>query len=484
MGNICGGSSTVEHHSSYTNSAAHLGVGGNGNVVKNSGGSVHGHGANVPLSPVAVRNGRVMKNSGGSVHNHVPKAPPSPVVMGNGNAAVERRRGGEGGANDVMKARASPASTIRGIASLDGAIAQIGKIVTPNLKIYTFAELKAATRNFKPDTLLGEGGFGRVFKGWIDPNTLAPCRVAAGIPVAVKKCSSDSVQGVKEWNTEVNLLGKFSHPNLVKLIGYCTEGGELLLVYEYLPKGSLENHLFKKHVEPPPWGLRMKIAMDAARGLHFLHTTENTVIYRDFKPSNILLDQDFNAKLSDFGLARLGPANGSSHVTTETVGTYGYAAPEYISTGHLYVKSDVYGFGVVLLEILTGLKAYDLQRPTSKINLVELHRPILGDRNKLKKIIDPRLSDNYPPEGAQKLAQLIYRCLENDPRHRPSMSEVLIVLERISTIIWKSKKTARPEPPQSSPRAQGHGLMDPRLSPFICHPGHTGPLRLPRDILK
>ncbi|GAB2210312.1 hypothetical protein Droror1_Dr00015576 [Drosera rotundifolia] len=279
-------------------------VGANGNVVKNSGGSVHDHDANVPPSPVAVRNGHVMKNLGCSVHNHAPKAPPSPVVMGNGNPgnkviSVERRRGcKEGGANDVMKARASPASPIRGIVSLDGAIAQIGKIVTPNLKIYTFAELKAATRNFKPDTLLGEGGFGRVFKGWIDPDTLAPCKVAAGIPVAVMKCSPDSVQGVKEWNTEVNLLG---HPNLVKLIGYCTEERELLLVYEYLPRGSLENHLFKKHVEPPPWGLRMKIAMVVARGFYFLHTTENAVIYRDFKPSNILLDQDFNAKLSDFG---------------------------------------------------------------------------------------------------------------------------------------------------------------------------------------
>ncbi|KAL9261467.1 putative serine/threonine-protein kinase CST [Drosera capensis] len=490
MGNICGGSSTVEHHSSYTNSAAHLGVGGNGNVMKNSGGSVHDHGAKVPRSPVAMRNGDVMKNSG-SMHNHGPKVPPSPVAMRKGDLdnkfiAVDARAGSkEGGgcrANDIMKARASPAAPIRGIASLDGSIAQIGKIVTPNLKIYTFAELKAATRNFKPDTLLGEGGFGRVFKGWIDPNTLAPCKVAAGIPVAVKKCSPDSVQGVKEWNAEVNLLGKFSHPNLVKLIGYCTEERELLLVYEYLPKGSLENHLFKKHVEPPPWGLRMKIAMDAARGLYFLHTTENTVIYRDFKPSNILLDQDFNAKLSDFGLARLGPANGSSHVTTQAVGTYGYAAPEYISTGHLYVKSDVYGFGVVLLEILTGLKAYDLDRPTAQINLVKLHRPILVDRNKLKKIIDPRLSDNYPPEGAQKLAQLIYRCLENDPRHRPAMSEALIILERISTIIWKPKKTTPPEPPRSSPRAPEHNLMDGRLSPFLGRPGHTGPLRTPRDM--
>ncbi|OIS98680.1 putative serinethreonine-protein kinase cx32, chloroplastic [Nicotiana attenuata] len=162
--------------------------------------------------------------------------------------------------------------------------------------MYSFAELKSSTRNFRPDTILGEGGFGRVFK--------------------------DSLQGLKEWQAEVKFLGKFSHPNLVKLIGYCWEEKQFLLVYEYMQKGSLENHLIRKGAETLSWDTRLKIVIGAARGLAFLDTTEKQVIYRDFKAANILLDGDYNAKLSDFGLAKLGPANGNSHVTTGVVGTY------------------------------------------------------------------------------------------------------------------------------------------------------------------
>lgn len=417
--------------------------------------------------------GNVMKPSVAAMQDPSLKRPMSPVVAGAGR--------GTGGVGNAMKASSNPATPVHGLAAPNVGGAPVGSIVTPNLKVFTLAELRSATRNFRPDTLLGEGGFGMVFKGWIDPNTLAPSKGGVGIPVAIKKCSPDSGQGRKEWETEVNFLGKLSHPNLVKLIGYCTEEKELLLVYEYMHKGSLEGQLFnsKRNVEPPSWGLRMKIATDAARGLDFLHTSKKTVIYRDFKTSNILLDEGYNAKLSDFGLARLGPAHGNTHVSTQAVGTYGYAAPEYISTGHLYVKSDVYGFGVVLLELLTGLKAYDLERPASQIDLVQLHRPFLRDRSKLKKIIDPRLMDRYPPEGAQKLAQLILRCLENDPRDRPSMSQVLVILEQISTIVMKPKKT-RSEPPQRN--FLDHDPMDRYPASNIGRPGHTGPLRSPRDM--
>ncbi|XP_021754477.1 probable serine/threonine-protein kinase CST [Chenopodium quinoa] len=340
----------------------------------------------------------------------------------------------------------------------------VGQIIKPDLKIYTFTELKSATRNFRPDSVLGEGGFGRVYKGWIDKTTLAPSKVGVGIPVAVKKCNADSAQGLKEWKTEVNFLGKFSHPNLVKLIGYCWEDKELLLVYEHLNKGSLENHLFQNKVEPPSWATRINIALDAARGLDFLHTSENTVIYRDFKAANILLDENFGAKLSDFGLARIGPPVDKSHVTTQAVGTYGYAAPEYINTGHLYVRSDVYGFGVVLLEILTGFRAYDLNRPTGQTSLVDWYKPMLSEKSKVKKIIDPRM-DDYPPEGANKLAQLILRCLQKDPKNRPPMSEVVIILERISTIRMNPKgskpsssKTKRPHSYHPSPTHRQNGL--------------------------
>ncbi|XP_060170929.1 probable serine/threonine-protein kinase CST [Lycium barbarum] len=218
-----------------------------------------------------------------------------------------------------------------------------GKIVRPNLKLYSLVELKRATRNFRPDTLLGEGGFGSVYKGWVDEHTLAPSKAGFGMAVAVKKSNADSQQGLNEWQAEVEFLGKFSHPNLVKLIGYCWEQKQFLLVYEYMQKGSLDNHLFRKEgADTLSWDKRIKILIGAARGLVFLHTTKKQVIYRDFKAANILLDGDDNAKLSDFGLAKLGPANGESHVTTGVMGTYGYAAPEYMASGNFYLPIFFY----------------------------------------------------------------------------------------------------------------------------------------------
>ncbi|XP_070056406.1 probable serine/threonine-protein kinase PIX13 isoform X2 [Nicotiana tomentosiformis] len=315
-----------------------------------------------------------------------------------------------------------------------------GKIVTPNLKMFTLAELKSATKNFRPDTVLGEGGFGTVFKGWVDDKTFAPSKVGVGIPVAVKKSNPDSEQGLKEWQAEVKFLGKFSHPNLVKLIGYCWEEKEFLLVYEHMQKGSLESHLFRKGAEAMSWDTRLKIAIGAAKGLTFLHTTEKQVIYRDFKASNILLDADYNAKLSDFGLAKMGPVNGDSHVTTRVVGTYGYAAPEYMATGHLYVRSDVYGFGVVLLEILTGRRVLDLNRPNGEINLVEWAKPMLPDKKKLRKIMDPRLEGQYPSKAAYEIAEIIVQCLEPDPKTRPSMEEILDCLEQCNAIKMKPRE--------------------------------------------
>ncbi|XP_061988753.1 receptor-like cytoplasmic kinase 176 [Rosa rugosa] len=315
-----------------------------------------------------------------------------------------------------------------------------GRIVKPNLKEFTFAALKKATRDFKPDTILGEGGFGRVFKGWVDENTYAPSRAGIGMAVAVKKSNPDSFQGQQEWEAEVNFLGKYLHPNVVRLLGYCCEEDQFLLVYEYMQKGSLENHLFRKGQEPLSWDLRLKIAIGAARGLAFLHTSEK-VIYRDFKASNILLDPDYNAKLSDFGLAKLGPINGNSHVTTRIIGTYGYAAPEYVATGHLYVKSDVYGFGVVLLEMLTGRRALDTNKPAGETNLVEWARPSLLKKKELKKMMDPKLGDQYSIKGAHQAAELIYKCLESDPKDRPSMVEVLAVLERVNAVKEKPKGT-------------------------------------------
>ncbi|KAH6825710.1 Protein kinase superfamily protein [Perilla frutescens var. hirtella] len=326
---------------------------------------------------------------------------------------------------------------------------------TPNLKVYSFADLKNATRNFKSDMVLGVGGFGTVYKGWVDEKTLVPSKLGTGMLVAIKKLNHESMQGFEEWQSEVNFLGRLSHPNLVKLLGYCWEDKELLLVYEFMQKGSLENHLFRRNAstEQLSWDLRLKIAIGAAKGLAVLHSSDRQVIYRDFKASNILLDGSYNAKISDFGLAKHGPSGGDSHVTTRVMGTYGYAAPEYVATGHLYVKSDVYGFGVVLLELLTGKRALDPRRPSGQQNLVEWVKPDLSQRRKLKSLMDGRIEGQYSSKAASQAAQLTLRCLEQEPRKRPSMKEVAEVLEQIAAMEKPKESRSSRSTPRSSASA-------------------------------
>ncbi|MBA0719215.1 hypothetical protein Golax_006915 [Gossypium laxum] len=298
---------------------------------------------------------------------------------------------------------------------------------------FTFQELKSATGNFRPDSILGEGGFGYVFKGWIEENGTAPAKPGSGITVAVKSLKLDGLQGHREWVVEVAFLGQLHHPNLVKLIGYCIEEDHRLLVYEFMTRGSLENHLFRRTI-PLPWSNRIKITLGAAKGLAFLHGGPEPVIYRDFKTSNILLDSEYNAKLSDFGLAKAGPQGDKTHVSTRVVGTYGYAAPEYVMTGHLTSKSDVYSFGVVLLEILTGRRSMDKKRPSGEQNLVTWARPYLADKRKLCQLVDPRLELNYSLKGVLKVSQLAYSCLHRDPKARPTMDEVVKVLSQLQDL--------------------------------------------------
>ncbi|XP_011003187.1 PREDICTED: probable receptor-like protein kinase At5g15080 isoform X1 [Populus euphratica] len=303
------------------------------------------------------------------------------------------------------------------------------------LRKFTFNDLKLATRNFRPESLLGEGGFGCVFKGWIEENGTAPVKPGTGLTVAVKTLNHDGLQGHKEWLAEVSFLGNLLHKNLVKLVGYCIEDDQRLLVYEFMPRGSLENHLFRKGSLPLPWSIRMKIALGAAQGLAFLHEeADRPVIYRDFKTSNILLDADYNSKLSDFGLAKDAPDGGKTHVSTRVMGTYGYAAPEYVMTGHLTSKSDVYSFGVVLLEMLTGRRSMDKNRPNGEHNLVEWARPHFGDKRRFYRILDPRLEGHFSIKGAQKAIQLAAQCLSRDPRSRPRMSEVVEALKPLPNL--------------------------------------------------
>ncbi|KAB2068277.1 hypothetical protein ES319_A08G020000v1 [Gossypium barbadense] len=297
-----------------------------------------------------------------------------------------------------------------------------------NVCIFTYKETRLATNEFRPDHIIGEGGFGVVYKGVIDE------KVKAGYPttvVAVKELNPDGFQGDREWLAEVNYLGQFSHPNLVKLIGYCCEGDHRLLVYEYMESGSLERHLFRRTDCSLTWSKRMRIALGAAKGLAFLHGAGRPVIYRDFKSSNVLLDADFNAKLSDFGLAKDGPMGDQTHVSTRVMGTHGYAAPEYVMTGHLTARSDVYGFGVVLLELLIGRRVMDKGKLGPESNLVEWARPLLNHKKKLIKILDPKMERQFSPRSALKVAHLAYLCLSENPKGRPLMSQVVECLETI-----------------------------------------------------
>ncbi|PWA48700.1 serine/threonine/dual specificity protein kinase, catalytic domain-containing protein [Artemisia annua] len=307
------------------------------------------------------------------------------------------------------------------------------------LKEFTYFELRIATSNFRKDRFIGEGGFGEVFKGWVDSVTVTykphggfgrvfkgwvgsvtykPQGVDDKVAVAVKRLKPESLQGLEEWQAEIKFLGKLSHPNLVKLFGYCWENKDYFLVYEYMQKGSLENHLFNQGAEPLPWYTRIKIATGAAQGLAFLHSSENNIICRD----------NFNAKLSDFGLSKLGPDSGNTHVSTRLAGTSGYMAPEYIATGRIYIKSDVYAFGMVMLEIITGLRAWNRRENFLK----DWARPFLIGKKRLQKIMDPRLGGDYPTKDANKIAELILTCLQTEPRQRPSMKEVVSELQGIN----------------------------------------------------
>ncbi|XP_020205589.1 receptor-like cytoplasmic kinase 176 [Cajanus cajan] len=330
--------------------------------------------------------------------------------------------------NDVGSNSRNSSASISVTSRSEGEILQ-----SSNLKSFSYNELRAATRNFRPDSVLGEGGFGSVFKGWIDEHSLAATKPGIGMIVAVKRLNQDGFQGHKEWLTEINYLGQLQHPNLVKLVGYCFEDEHRLLVYEFMPKGSMENHLFRRgsYFQPFSWSLRMKIALGAAKGLAFLHSTEPKVIYRDFKTSNILLDTNYNAKLSDFGLARDGPTGDKSHVSTRVMGTRGYAAPEYLATGHLTAKSDVYSFGVVLLEMISGRRAIDKNQPPGEHNLVDWAKPYLSNKRRVFRVMDPRLEGQYSHSRAQAAAALAMQCLATEPKCRPNMDEVVKALEQL-----------------------------------------------------
>ncbi|KAL5541806.1 hypothetical protein UlMin_009516 [Ulmus minor] len=292
---------------------------------------------------------------------------------------------------------------------------------------FTFRELAAATKNFRPECLIGEGGFGRVYKGRLE---------STGQVVAVKQLDRNGLQGNREFLVEVLMLSLLHHPNLVNLIGYCADGDQRLLVYEFMPLGSLEDHLhdIPQGKEPLDWNTRMKIAAGAAKGLEYLHDKANPpVIYRDLKSSNILLDEGYHPKLSDFGLAKLGPVGDKTHVSTRVMGTYGYCAPEYAMTGQLTLKSDVYSFGVVFLELITGRKAIDNTRAPGEHNLVAWARPLFKDRRKFPKMADPLLQGRYPMRGLYQALAVAAMCLQEQAATRPLIGDVVTALTYLAS---------------------------------------------------
>ncbi|KAJ6845120.1 putative serine/threonine-protein kinase PBL19 [Iris pallida] len=351
---------------------------------------------------------------------------PGPAASGpNSNNGLSRSddSGGGGGGQHTSKSSGSTSSQ-RSIPAMYEERAH-------SLRAFELAELRSATNDFHRTLKIGEGGFGGVYKGFVRP--------AGGtgekITVAVKRLNPKGLQGHKQWLAEVQFLGVVEHPNLVKLVGYCAEDGERgiqrLLVYEFMRNRSLEDHLFNRAYPCLSWNLRLHIALGAAEGLAYLHEgLEVQVIYRDFKASNVLLDEDFKPKLSDFGLAREGPTAGNTHVSTAVVGTYGYAAPDYIETGHLTTKSDVWSFGVVLYELLAGRRSLERNRPTGEQKLLEWVKQHPADSGRFNMIMDPRLQHQFSDKAAREIAKLADRCLNRQAKERPKMSEVVECLKQ------------------------------------------------------
>ncbi|XP_057461529.1 LOW QUALITY PROTEIN: probable receptor-like protein kinase At2g42960 [Actinidia eriantha] len=285
---------------------------------------------------------------------------------------------------------------------------------------FTLRDLQLATNRFSLENVLGEGGYGVVYKG----------RLINGTEVAVKKLLNNMGQAEKEFRVEVEAIGHVRHKNLVRLLGYCIEGVHRMLVYEYVNNGNLEQWLhgaMRQH-GALNWEARMKVLLGTAKALAYLHEAiEPKVVHRDIKSSNILIDNEFNSKVSDFGLAKL-LDSGESHITTRVMGTFGYVAPEYANTGMLNEKSDIYSFGVLLLESVTGRDPVDYGRPANEVNLVEWLKLMVGNR-RAEEVVDPNLEVKPATRSLKRALLVAIRCVDPDSEKRPKMSQVVQMLE-------------------------------------------------------
>ncbi|KAL5729859.1 Protein STRUBBELIG-REPTOR FAMILY 8 [Ranunculus cassubicifolius] len=290
---------------------------------------------------------------------------------------------------------------------------------------HTIASLQTATNSFSQEFLVGEGSFGRVYRA----------EYPDGKVLAVKKLDSAAValQDVDNFLEVVSNMSRLRHPNVVSLIGYCAEHGQRLLVYEYVEGGTLHEilHFNEYSNKRLSWNARVKVALGTARALEYLHEVcSPSIVHRNFKSANILLDEELNPHLSDSGIAAL-TTNAERTVSTQMVGSFGYSAPEFSMSGIYTVKSDVYSFGVVMLELLTGRKPLDSSRVRSEQSLVRWATPQLHDIDSLAKMVDPALNAMYPAKSLSRFADIIAQCIQAEPEFRPPMSEVVESLVRL-----------------------------------------------------
>ncbi|EPS66308.1 hypothetical protein M569_08460, partial [Genlisea aurea] len=336
---------------------------------------------------------------------------------------------------------------------------------TGSARKFSSREIERATDFFNDSRILGEGGFGRVYSGTLEDGTIA----------AIKILKRFDQQSSREFLAEFEMLSRLHHRNLVKLIGICVEDRIHCLIYELIPNGSVESHLHGIHKEMSPldWSARIKIALGAARALAYLHEDSSPrVIHRDFKASNILLEDDFSPKVSDFGLARTAFDEENRHISTRVMGTFGYVAPEYAMTGHLLVQSDVYSYGVVLLELLTGRKPVDMSRPCGEENLVSWARPLLTSREGLEAMIDESLGPDFPFDGIAKVAAIASMCVQPEVSNRPFMGEVVQALKLVCNEEEDNKQQQQPSPPPAVPQ----------LSPSSEYYGYNYLVELEREV--
>uniref|UniRef100_J3KZ28 non-specific serine/threonine protein kinase n=1 Tax=Oryza brachyantha TaxID=4533 RepID=J3KZ28_ORYBR len=285
---------------------------------------------------------------------------------------------------------------------------------------FTLRDLELATNCFSKDNIIGEGGYGVVYHG----------RLSNGTPVAVKKILNNLGQAEREFRVEVEAIGHVRHKNLVRLLGYCVEGTQRMLVYEYVNNGNLESWLHGElsQYSSLTWLARMKILLGTAKALAYLHEAiEPKVVHRDIKASNILIDDEFNAKISDFGLAKM-LGVGKSHIATRVMGTFGYVAPEYANSGLLNEKSDVYSFGVVLLEAITGRDPIDYDRPPNEVNLVDWLKMMVANRRS-EEVVDPNLERRPSTKELKRALLTALRCIDLNAEKRPRMDQVVRMLD-------------------------------------------------------